>query len=165
MNIRKNLPRLFRALKNCSHDIPLVCVGKKDWKSEPLERIVEKLQMKNRIIFTGFIPDEEIPLFLNTARGFIFVSFAEGFGIPPLEAMACGTPVIASNTTSLPEVIGDAGLLVNPESEEEITNAIDKLLGDNSLQADLKDKGLRRAEKRRWENSACILVNLWDKFQ
>ncbi len=165
LNARKNLPRLFRALRQCSYDVPLVCVGKKDWKSEPLERIVENLQMNKRIIFTGFVPDEEIPLLMNLATAFVYVPYAEGFGIPPLEAMACGTPVVTSNTTSLPEVVGNAGLLVSPNSEEEITEALNKIMGDAELRAELRQRGLLRAKEFSWDKSARVLINVWEKFQ
>ena len=155
---------MFRALKKCAYDIPLVCVGKRDWKADPLERIVHELGMERRIFFTGYVPDEEIPLFMNLAVGFVFVSLAEGFGIPALEAMACGAPVIASNTTSLPEVVGGAGILVDPESEEEITEGINKLLSDSGLREDLRKKGLLRSREFTWEGSAQRLIEVFEKF-
>ncbi|HRU55595.1 MAG TPA: glycosyltransferase family 1 protein, partial [Candidatus Sumerlaeia bacterium] len=110
LNVRKNLPRVFQALKQSSCDLPLVCVGKKDWKSDPLDKIIRDMGMKKRILFTGYVLDEELPLFMNLAAAFIYMPFGEGFGIPPLEALACGTPVVASRATALPEVLGDAAL-------------------------------------------------------
>jgi glycosyltransferase involved in cell wall biosynthesis len=163
LNVRKNIPRLFRALSQCKFDAPLVCVGKKDWKSDPLEKIVRDLGLENRIIFTGFAPDDEVQSLMNLATCFIYVPFAEGFGIPPLQAMSCHCPVIVSNTTSLPEVVGDAGILVNPESVEEITEAINKVLGDSDLREEMKKKNVIQAAKFQWEKSAATLTDVWKK--
>lgn len=165
LNVRKNLPRVFQALKQSSCDLPLVCVGKKDWKSEPLDKIIRDLGMEKRIIFTGYVPDEELPLFLNLAAAFIYMPFAEGFGIPPLEALACGTPVLASRATALPEVLGDAALLADPSNIEEITDNINKITQDSVLRADLRKKGIERAARYSWDRSAKILISLWQTLK
>jgi glycosyltransferase involved in cell wall biosynthesis len=106
------------------------------------------------VIFTGYVPNEEIISLYSGATIFIFPSFYEGFGIPPLEAMACGTPVVASNTSSIPEVVGDAALLFNPYNIRKITEAIYSALTDEQLRNKLIEKGFERVKQFSWENTA-----------
>ena len=116
-----------------------------------LNNLVLELGVSNRIVFLGRIPDGDLPSIYKGSRGLLFPSLYEGFGLPVVEAMACGVPVLTSNTTSLPEVAGDAALLVNPESVDEIRVGIERLVNDEALRADLIYKGLERAKLFSWD--------------
>ncbi len=164
LNSRKNLPRLFKALSRCPGGPPLVCVGRHDWKSDPLESHIARLGLEKRIVFTGGVPDEDLPLIINASMALCYIPFAEGFGIPPLEAMACGKPVLASRATAIPEVVGDAGLLVDPSSDEEIADAMEHLVHDSALRENLGARGIARAADFTWDRSADVLIELWKRF-
>lgn len=155
---RKNIGTLIKSysslVKKGLTDHKLVITGRKGWLYGPLFELIKEEGMEENIVFTGFVPDEELPYIYNGADLFIYLSLFEGFGIPPLEAMACGVPVICSNTTSLPEVAGDAGTLVDPMDQEGVENEILKVLTTPSLQNDMKKKGLIQAEKFSWERTA-----------
>jgi glycosyltransferase involved in cell wall biosynthesis len=147
----KNVETLIRAYGLLSEELKaryqLVLGGGKNQYIRKLKKIIKELDLKQNIIFAGFISEKDLPKFYNAASLFVFPSFYEGFGIPPLEAMACGTPVIASNTSSLPEVVGDAGICINPYSVEEFTKAMELVLLDENLQNDLIKKGLERSKQ------------------
>jgi len=155
---RKNLIRLLEAYAELNKKLPhyrLVIVGARNyWKSSPVAETVEQLQIQDKVFFTGYISDEDLPAVYNGADLFCFPSLYEGFGLPVLEAMACGTPVVTSNTSSLPEVAGDAALLVDPYQVEEITTAMQTVLEDAALALELKEKGLKRAKQFTWEKTA-----------
>ena len=129
----------------------MVLAGGKGWYYDSIFETVEQLNLKEDVIFTGYVPEEEVPLLMNGAKAFVFPSLYEGFGMPPLEAMACGTPVIVSNTSSLPEVVGDAGMLVDPESVEEIAEAMQK-----HTQAGKRNVVGKNIS---WNNSIALLQN------
>jgi glycosyltransferase involved in cell wall biosynthesis len=112
------------------------------------------LGIEQDVLLTGFVDDEDLPALYSGASVFAFPSLYEGFGLPPLEAMACGTPVVTSNRSSLPEVVGDAGLLVNPLDIEALASAIDRLLTDPELSAGLIQRGLIRAASFSWTRTA-----------
>ena len=155
----KNVPRLLKAFSYFKHtyskDYALVVVGSKLSPYFPaLQNMVEELDLGSDVFFTGFVPDDELILIYNGASLFVFISCYEGFGFPPLEAMACGTPVITSNTSSLPEVVGDAGIMVNPYNIEEIAEAMYKLLSDQNLQNEMRRQGIERAKQFSWEETA-----------
>jgi glycosyltransferase involved in cell wall biosynthesis len=163
---RKNLTALLKGyalLKKRIHPPRLVVAGAKGWHHEKVLSAVEELDLRADVIFPGYIPQEELPLWYNAAELFIYPSLYEGFGLPPLEAMACGTPVITSNTSSLPEVVGEAGILVNPDSVEEIGEAMQRLLTDNSLRAEMKRKGLDRAREFSWQEAARGTVKVYEQ--
>jgi glycosyltransferase involved in cell wall biosynthesis len=155
----KNIPRILIAFSqaNISKDFKLVLSGNPD--SSILDTI-NSLQIENRIVFTGFISDEDLPKYYRGAFALIFPSLFEGFGLPPLEAMACGTPVITSNVTSLPEVVGNAALMVDPLSVSGITSAIEKLVEDKELHQQLIVLGLERAKKFSWDKTADLLKSV-----
>lgn len=158
---RKNIEKLVQAyalLKNKTAKLPkLVIAGKKGWMFETIFETVRDLKLENRVIFTDYVEEKEVPLLMKAAELFVFPSLYEGFGLPPLEAMACGTAVISSNVSSLPEVIGDAGILIDPEKEEEIAEAMLKLLTNEQFKIQLEEKGKERAAYYSWKNSARIV--------
>jgi glycosyltransferase involved in cell wall biosynthesis len=154
---RKNITAIIKAFdrfNNQNSNYKLVMVGKKGWYYKEIFELVKRLDLSDRIIFTGFIPEKEKPSLLVGATAFIYPSIYEGFGIPVLEAIACGTPTVTSNVSSIPEVAGDAALLVNPENSDEIFVAINKIVNDPDLRRDLKMRSLRQAEKFSWNNTA-----------
>lgn len=162
---RKNLERLVSAyarLCRGRQDVPqLVLAGKKGWLCEGIYKKVQELGMGDRILFTGYLAQEESPLLMCGAKAFIFPSLYEGFGMPPLEAMACGTPVIAADAASLPEVVGDAGILVDPESEREICEAMKNILEDRACRERLRKAGIERAGKYTWKKSSRMLIEAY----
>ncbi len=159
LNIRKNILNLIKALVNVK--LPLVIVGEEDHKTENLKELIETLDLGDRVIFTGFVSDEDIPLVYAAAKVFCFPSFAEGFGMPPLEAMACGTPVIVSNITSLPEVCGDAAIYIDPDRPEDIAEKINSLLAKPPEDiSKISMYGLSHARKFTWEKSAEGLMKI-----
>lgn len=155
---RKNLARLLEAYAKicqehgCQHD--LVLVGGDGWKSEGLRQQIQSLQLSKRVHFTGYVTDADLPLLYNLADIFVFPSLYEGFGLPVLEAMACGIPVVTSNSSSLPEIAGDAALLVDPCDVESIAAGIRTLLADQELRTDFSRKGIARAKLFTWERCA-----------
>ena len=164
---RKNLERLVSAyarLYREQRDVPqLVLAGKKGWLCEGIYKKVHELKMEDRILFTGYIAQEESPLLMCGAKAFLFPSLYEGFGMPPLEAMACGTPVIVADTASLPEVVGDAGIFVNPERERYICKAMKNILEDKEYRERLRKAGIERAGKYTWKRSAGMLMEAYRK--
>lgn len=167
---RKNIPLLLQAYKRLTEDrlnikVPqLVLSGGKGWLYDSIFNTVKELCLEEKVLFTGYLAKDEVPLIMCGAKAFVFPSKYEGFGMPPLEAMACGTPVITSNTSSLPEVVGDAGLLINPESVEEIYLAMKEIIMNNELSEALAQKGLERARLYTWKNSAEILHELYGRL-
>ena len=145
--------------------IPLVLL---DYKKELVIRILEELKQPGLIdmfIFPGYVPHHMIPLVYNAATLFLYPSLRESFGLPILEAMACGTPVITSSTSSMPEIAGDAALLVDPYKPAELTAAMHKALTNNNLLADLKERGLKRASCFTWKASAEKLLQIYESLR
>lgn len=155
---RKNLPTLLRAFRrlrdNYKSDATLVIAGNRGWLVEEVDAVIAELNLGDRVRLLGGVPNEELVHLYNAARVFVLPSFYEGFGLPPLEAMACGTPVIVSNVSSLPEVVGDAGMLIKPEDVEGFTVAMWRVLSDDKLRAEMRAKGLKRAQTFSWERAA-----------
>jgi glycosyltransferase involved in cell wall biosynthesis len=146
---RKNLPRLVEAyarLRKQGLDAKLVLVGKKDWQSEQLLEKIKELGLQDSVIFPGFVPFDDLPIFYNAAEVFVFPSFFEGFGLPVVESMASGVPTITSFGSSLEEVAGDGALLIDPCDTQSITDALGKVLGDPGLRRDLAMRGLKRSK-------------------
>lgn len=165
---RKNLERLIGAYGRLfceKKDLPqLVLAGKRGWLCDSIYEKVHKLHLEDRILFTGYVETEDKPLLMCGAKIFVFPSLYEGFGLPPLEAMACGTPVIVSNTAALPEVVGNAGLAVDPESESAIYKAMKHMLEDEGYRKQLGRFGLERAGKYTWAHSAGMLMDVYRKI-
>jgi glycosyltransferase involved in cell wall biosynthesis len=151
---RKNLPTLFEAWARLRYRLPLVIAGKKGWLFQETFSRVESLDLGGVVQFTGFVADEDLPALYAQADIFVFPSLYEGFGLPVLEAMACGTPVVTTTGGSLPEVAGDAALLVKPGDVDALTDAVDRLLHDPSLADDLRARGISRARQFSWERAA-----------
>lgn len=147
----KNVLGLVKAYEKLTEkmrgDFQLVLAGNRDAESVLIERYALMNGLKDNIVFTGFVREEDMPFLYSGADLFVFPSLYEGFGLPPLEAMACGVPVIASHRTSLPEVVGDAGILTDVSSPEKLSQAIAGLLSDRKLIEELKKKGLARSRE------------------
>ncbi|MCH5203862.1 MAG: glycosyltransferase family 4 protein, partial [Oscillospiraceae bacterium] len=160
---RKNITGLADAYKILSDTLPdcpvLVIAGGKGWLYESIFERVKTMGLEDRVIFTGYVSDEDTPVLMSGAELFCFPSFYEGFGMPPLEAMACGTPAVVSDRTSLPEVVGDAALKADADSPEDIADAMKQILTNEQLKRSLSEKGLARADKFSWENSAKALIS------
>jgi glycosyltransferase involved in cell wall biosynthesis len=165
---RKNIERLIDAyaiLAKLYEEVPyLVLAGKNGWNYDNIYRKVKDYKLENKVVFTGYIDSSEAVLLLKGAFAFVFPSIYEGFGMPPLEAMACGVPVITSNVTSLPEVVQDAGYLVDPFSIEDICNAMTEILIDSKNRELLKQRGLERAKEFIWDKSAKLLREVYQKI-
>jgi glycosyltransferase involved in cell wall biosynthesis len=164
---RKNVKALITAFskiyKQLGADYKLVIVGATRDQGQYLSEFSTNLELASKIIFTGFAPEEHLPILYNGCDAFVYPSLYEGFGLPPLEAMNCGTPVITSNLTSIPEVVGDAGILIDPYNEEELKNSIMRLLNDEKLREEYSIKGLIRAKNFSWENTAKKTLEVYKK--
>lgn len=160
INVRKNLENLLKAIPLIQDKrIPLVVVGNAEWKVPELKNLSSDLNIQDRVIMIGNISDQDLPPVYALSTIFCFPSFAEGFGLPPLEAMASGVPVVVSNTTSLPEVCGEAATYVDPHQPSSIAAAIDRLLSNSSLGNQKKTEGVRRAAQFTWEKTAERFMN------
>ena len=155
---RKNLPGLLQAYRKLLDDykVPegLALAGSQGWLSEEVYSLVESLNLDEHVRFLGRVPSEHLVYLYNAAQLLVHPSFYEGFGLPPLEAMTCGTPAIVSNVSALPEVVGDAALLVNPHDIDGLTVAMWRLLTDDDLRDSFIAKGFKRADTFSWKRAA-----------
>ncbi len=166
---RKNLAHLIRSFfrlldEQRLPDTYLVLAGSKEqgWMYDEIFAAAESSSdYRSRFIFTGYVAEEDLSALYSGAVAFVFPSLYEGFGLPALEAMACGTPVVTSNTTSLPEVVGDAALLVDPTDPDQLCEAMSTILSDHSLREELRRKGLMRAAEFRWEKCAELTAEVY----
>jgi glycosyltransferase involved in cell wall biosynthesis len=162
---RKNLVRLIQAYARVvrDHNFPhkLVLVGQQQWKASDVWRAVEEQGLHEGVVLTGFVSDDELRLLYNAATVFVYPSLYEGFGLPVLEAMACGAPVIASNTSSLPEIAGDAARLVDPRDTDELAWALVEVLSDSNLRAAMTQRGLANAKRYSWQDTARIVLDAY----
>jgi len=158
LGMRKNHDRLIDAFsilpEYIKEDYQLIITGEKKGTYNNLLKKASKNNLTDDIVFTGFIPEKEMPMVINAASLFVFPSLYEGFGIPLLEAMACGTPILASNVSSIPEVVGGAALLFDPYNVNEIASAICRMITDEQLRKQLAQRGFGRIKKYSWKNSA-----------
>jgi len=162
---RKNLRRVVSAyarLRKQGLDEKLVMVGMKDWMFGDIHAQVQALGLATSVIFTGYVPSEDLPVFYNAAEAFVYPSIFEGFGLPVIEAMACGLPVLTSFGSSLEEVAGDAAVLVDPLSEEAIATGLGKLVGDSSLRARLAQAGLTRSATFSFKKTAEQTIRVYE---
>ncbi|HUT95977.1 MAG TPA: glycosyltransferase family 1 protein [Candidatus Paceibacterota bacterium] len=139
-------------------ELKLVIAGTKGWLCDEIFEAVKNSEFKNDIIFTGFIDEEDKSYLYNLAEVFVYPSFFEGFGLPPLEAMACGTPTIVSNKSSLSEVVGNAAIMIDPQNIDELVFAIKEVLGSQELNNYLRKQGIERAKQFNWDNAAKKVI-------
>ncbi len=163
---RKNLIRLIRAYARLrseheSFTPQLVIVGRKLWLADDIFGEVRRQLWKDDVILTGYVSDDDLPKLYRQATAFVYPSLFEGFGLPPVEAMACGTPVVTSNVSSLPEVTGDAALLVDPLDQASIEAAMLKITGDEALRARLREQGIAQAKRFTWREAAEKTLQLY----
>lgn len=165
---RKNLKRLILAYAKLPEDVrkkhQLKIVGASGWNDSEIYKVAKPLVGKRQVDFLGYISDQELLKLYCRAKVFVYPSLYEGFGIPPLEAMSCSTPVITSNVSSLPEVTGDAALLVNPEDTDDIYRKIRMVLSNKKLCHKLSEKGLNRAKKFSWEKCAQQTLKVYEEL-
>lgn len=151
---RKNIQRLLMAFSKVKKEHPkykLVIAGASGWRSKNLLETINKFDLQKDVVFVGYVSDYELPALYNAADLFVYPSLYEGFGLPPLEAMACGCPVLTSNSSSLPEVVGKSAMMFNPYDLNELTNAMHIMITNEGLREDLIQKGLCRAKMFNWE--------------
>jgi len=164
---RKNIGTLIEAFATLKArgDLPhkLVIAGKKGWLYQPLFDLVKSKGLEHEVIFPGFVDDRDLPSLYSAADVFVFPSFYEGFGLPPLEAMACGAPVVCSGASSLPEVVGDAAILFDPRDVHALTAAMSRVLTDETLRRGLSAQGLARAKRFTWERTAVSTLDVYQE--
>ncbi len=161
---RKNYSRLIQSLAQLrlsGYDINLVIAGGRGWLEDPIYESIRAAKMEKHVHFIGFADEADLPALYNGAYCCAFPSLYEGFGLPILEAMSCGTPVITSNVSSLPEVAGDAAITVNPYDIDALTHAIKKVMDDQNLYQTLVQKGFERAKLFSWDKSARQLRDIY----
>jgi glycosyltransferase involved in cell wall biosynthesis len=156
---RKNLIAALRAFDRLDAGCTLVLAGGSGWRNEALH--AEIARTRGTVVVTGFVSDDELVRLYGAAACFVYPSLYEGFGLPPLEAMACGAPVVTSDTASLPEVVGDAGLLVDPHDVDALAAAIASVLEDPARAADLRERGLERSRRFSWERTAQATADVY----
>lgn len=163
---RKNVDGLLHAFRRLLDrdgigNTGLVIAGARGWLYEEVVELIQSLRLEDRVFLLGRVPDEYLHKLYVAARCHVHPAHYEGFGLPPLEAMACGTPTVVSNVSSLPEVVGDAALLVNPQDPEELAVALHRLLTDDALHAELREKGLQRAACFSWDQAAHQTLDVY----
>lgn len=163
---RKNISGLIEAFSIISnkHDVNLVIAGAKGKSYNDYLDLTYKLKVNDKVIFPGFIPTNILPFLYNAAEIFVYPSFYEGFGLPPVEAMACGIPVISSNVTSIPEIVGDAAITINPLDINELSTAMDLLLSDNCYRQSLGSFGIKRSSEFSWDSTARDTLSFYGKI-
>ena len=162
--LRKNIVRMLEAFDLLRRDAPeltLVLCGRRFWDTHFLDEAIVRLRLQDRVVELGYVPDADLPLLYAGAEMALYPTLFEGFGFPVLEAMACGTPVVTSNVSCLPEIAGDAALLVDPQKVEEIAAAMRRLHADAALRRTLREKGLARAALFTWQRAAEQMVEVY----
>jgi glycosyltransferase involved in cell wall biosynthesis len=165
INARKNIARLFAAyaqLRERRPNLTLVLGGKRQWQTGEIDAALRELDLGDHVHFTGYVDDADLPALYSGAEAFVFPSLYEGFGLPPLEAMACGTPVVTSNVSSLPEVVGEAALTVDPRDVDMLAATIERALSDAMLRANLRRRGIERAAQFTWRRAARDTLALYE---
>lgn len=164
---RKNLVALVQAYERLKarpgFNHKLVIAGGKGWLYHEVYRKVRDLRLEDDVIFTGYVPDEDLPALYNLADLFVYPSLYEGFGLPVVESMACGTPVVASDSSSIPEIVGDAALLAPPTDVEALASAMERALTDLALRDHMRASGLAQATNFTWRKAAESLVNVYQR--
>ena len=164
MQPRKNIPVLLDAFAQLTNEtVQLVLVGGKGWLFDEIFARVQALGLMDRVHFTGYVPDDELPLWYNAADLFVLPSQYEGFGMPIVEAMACGTPVVAADNSSLPEAAGQAGLLFSPQNVTELTERMANVLDDRALSDKMRRLGIQHAHNFSWERAGRETAVVYQK--
>lgn len=161
---RKNVPALLRAYRGLlerGYKQKLAIVGRRGWMYDDIFTAVKNLELGNDVVFTGYVHEGELPHLYNGASMFVYPSLYEGFGLPVLEAMACGTPVVTSNISSMPEIVGSAGVVVNPYDVDELLHAMEAVVVDKELAKRLRKRGLERAREFSWEKTAMETLKVY----
>jgi glycosyltransferase involved in cell wall biosynthesis len=160
---RKNLPRLVEAFTLIASNVPhdLVVIGPEGWLTSEIHESAARLLDRGRIQFRGFVPDGQLPAWYSACDLFAYPSLYEGFGLPPLEAMACGAPVLTSSISSLPEVVGDAAQTVDPLDSQAISAGMLNVLSDANLRDDLRRRGPEQAKRFTWHRTAALTVEAY----
>jgi glycosyltransferase involved in cell wall biosynthesis len=166
---RKNIQTAIKAFVGLQEqekikDLYLVLTGTKGWEFDKIfDEIDNAKEIKEKMIITGYVPDEDLAPLYSGAIVFVYPSYYEGFGLPPLEAMQCGTPVVSSNTSSLPEVIGDAGIMINPDDKDGLSEHILKIYKSETLRNEYREKSLKRAKEFSWDKTVAKTVAVYKK--
>ena len=164
---RKNLIALIDAYNALRMRMPvgpdLAIAGGRGWKNGLIHRAAARSPFGRDIRFLGYVPEPDLPALMNGAIALVYPSMCEGFGLPPLEAMACGTPVISSNRSSLPEAVGDAALLVDPDDRAALTDAMAAAVSDKALRDDLRERGLQQAKRFSWDETARLTLRVYER--
>jgi len=172
-NPQKNIPRLVEAFAvlrgelrehDRYRDLRLIVIGDEIARHPALRHAVIQSRVEDSVRFLGFVPIDTLRAFYQAASAFVFPSLYEGFGLPPLEAMACGTPVVSSHVSSLPEVVGEAALIVNPENVFDIARGMREVLLNHALRSDLIARGLEQARKFSWERTAALVLQNYEEI-
>jgi glycosyltransferase involved in cell wall biosynthesis len=162
---RKNHAALLRAYRALPGEVPpLVIVGQRDFGYGDFESELALMPPSHRVVVLSNVGDAELPALYRHALAFVYPSFAEGFGMPPLEALASGVPVVASDSTAIPEVVGNAGLLVDPHAADGLRDALARILADAALRAQLVKRGLEQADRYTWRGSAEVLATVYREY-
>jgi glycosyltransferase involved in cell wall biosynthesis len=164
---RKNVPTLlhaYRDLVDRGIRKQLAIVGRRGWMYDKIFSTLHSLQLKDLVVFTDYVPEEDLPYLYNGACLFVYPSLYEGFGLPVLEAMSCGTPVVTSNVSSMPEIVGDAGLLIDPHDSKQLARAMERIIADKDLDHSLRKSGLQRAADFSWERMAQETLRLYNQI-
>lgn len=158
----KNIGLLLRAFAALNHtEAKLVLVGTKGWLYDEMITTLKQLELEERVVVAGFVADEDLPALYTHAHAFVYPSRYEGFGLPVLEAMQCGAPVITTNVSSLPEVAGDAAILVSPDDVEGLTQALGRLFSEPNLRAEMRGRGLAQAARFSWQKTAQMTADVY----
>jgi glycosyltransferase involved in cell wall biosynthesis len=164
---RKNLSRLLEALallRRQGEDVRLVVVGQRGWLYHDFFASLEKYEPRNTVILPGFVPDEDLPAIYSGATLTVLASLYEGFGLPILESMVCGTPVVSSRTSSLPELGGDAVCYFDPQNVEEMATVIQKVWGDAGLRQKMRRQGFAQAARFSWDRTAEETMRVYESL-
>jgi glycosyltransferase involved in cell wall biosynthesis len=160
-NVKSILVAFSRIYKNLSKDYKVVIIGPSKDEHSYLMSLCESLEIRDKVHFTGYVPYEHLPYFYNGCSAFVYPSLYEGFGLPPLEAMYCKVPVITSNVSSIPEVVGDGAILINPFDTEELKNAMERVLENDALSSELAERGYIRSRAFGWDITAQKTLNIY----
>ncbi len=165
---RKNIDIIIRAFNELKKNkkIPqhLLIVGRQGWLANDLDKLVKELNLENFVHFTGVVPEEDLPIYYNLADIFVSPSSYEGFGLTPIEAMACGLPVITSNISAIPEIVGDAAILVEPRNVKELAHAMDQFLSNVKLREEYSMRGMERSKLFTWDKTARQMIEIYEEL-